>query len=91
MNKLQAIAAVLLTSATMVTMAQTSATINPPAPVTQGDGTPLTKKQLKEQKKQQKHQEKAAEEAAKAQKASADALKHQNAAKNEQAQITPQQ
>lgn len=91
MNKLQFLAAVLLTSASMIATGQTSATVDPPPPATQNSGAPLTKKEMKEQKKEQKHQEKAAKESAKAQKSSADALKHQDKAKDEQEKISSPQ
>lgn len=89
MNKLQTLAAIALTSMATFAIAQdtvpTPGTATPPPQSsTQGNGAPLTRSEMKEQKKQQKHQEKAAKEAAKAQKANADALKHQDTAKDEQ-------
>ena len=46
---------------------------------------------MKEQRKQQKLQEKAAKESAKAQKANADALRHQDKAKDDEEKVQPQQ
>ncbi len=94
MRKLQTIAAIALISFATLGIAQQTepapGTVTPPpATSAQTDGAPLTKSQMKEQKKQQKHEEKAAKESAKAQKANADALKHQDKATDEEEKVQP--